>query len=97
MALCLDDKQSFLDKRHIHFDDNQRLVLKESFAKDPYPTQDTIKILSDVLGVDKRKVRRWFSSERCRLRKKKVPFPTQCKLSNLSHEILAFGVELTMY
>ena len=66
---CLDDKQSLLDERHIHLDDNQRSVLKESFAKHPYPNQDTLRNLSDVLGVDKRKLHNWFISEGCRLKK----------------------------
>ena len=86
----LDEKQPLLDKRHQFLNDNQRSMLTQWFAKDLYPKQDTIRYLSDVLGVDKGKVYRWFITERKRLKKKKIALPAQCKLNNFLMEIFAF-------
>ena len=58
------------------FDGNQRSVLKQWFAKDPYPSMDTIRNLSDVLGVDKRKVYSWFEVQRRKLPKGEIPLIT---------------------
>ena len=82
---CLDEKRTLFDKCHKYLDDHQRSVLQEWFAKDPYPKKDTIRNLSNVLGLDKRKVYNWFNIKRSTLRKKKLPLPAQCKLLTVSY------------
>ena len=91
MCKCLDKKQASLDKHQQCLNDNQRSVLKECFAKNPYPKQDKIRKLSDALGVDKRKVYNWFTNERNRLKKNKIPLPAQSKSIILLLEIFEFG------
>ena len=67
----LGEKGSKLSQTQRYFDHNEISLLKQCFAKDPYPKQNMIKSLSDVLGVDKRKVYRWFIRERLKSRRKK--------------------------
>ena len=96
MSKCLDEKQASLDKNQQFLNDNQRSVLKQWFAKDPYPKRDTIRKLSDTLGVDKRKVYNWFNNERNRLKKNKIPLPAQSKSIILLLEIFQFGFGYTL-
>ena len=77
---CIDMKHSRLRKAQRHFHDYEISMLKQSFSNDPYPTQYTIKNLSDALGVDQITVYNWFSKERIRRKKGKVHMPKQCKL-----------------
>ena len=69
---CLDEKQSRLKKTWRVFNNDQISVLKESFARDPYPKQDTLRNLSDVLGVHKRKVYNWFYKKRKNIKKEEI-------------------------
>ena len=62
-----------LDKIHSHtaakLNDNQKSVLKESFAKEPYPSKDTRQKLSEKLGLKVKTVYNWFKDERGRILK----------------------------
>ena len=48
--------QSIFDEYRRNLSDNQRSVLEQWCARDPYPTHDTIRSPSDVIGVSKRRV-----------------------------------------
>ena len=55
MSQLVDGKQLRPDKWHKYLDNNQKSLLKQWFEKDQYPTTDTIRHLSNTLGVDKGK------------------------------------------
>ena len=75
--VCLDRPNSTLCKPPMRtFDDSQRSFLKQLFAKDQYPTQDTIRNLSDVLEVDIKKVYKWFRVQRTKLPKGEILLTT---------------------
>lgn len=98
MSGCVDGKQSRPDKWHRFLNDNQRSVLNQWFQKDQYPTQDTIRNLSNSIGVDKGKVHNWFNIKRSKLRKSGMPL-TQCKLKDIINQssTTAFGQTINVY
>ena len=49
--------------------DEQRSVLAQSFANEPYPSKDTCQKLSEQLGLRKATVNNWFKWERVRTKK----------------------------
>ena len=48
---------------------NEKLVLKQSFANNAYPTTDTVRNLSKTLGFSIIKVMGWFNYERAKRKK----------------------------
>lgn len=44
--------------------DNQKSVLKQTFANSAYLTKETMKNLSQQLGLSEKTVSRWFSTKR---------------------------------
>ena len=67
----LGEKQSKSSQKR-YFDHNQISLLKQYFAQDPYPKQDTLKSLSDMLGVHKMKVYNWFYRKRAKSTRNKL-------------------------
>ena len=61
------------------FSVEQRLVLRQSFEKEPYPSQDTLKNLSEMVGESKQKVKRWFDNERKKKKHKSIKESTESK------------------
>ena len=66
---CVANVKSMLRGPPNYLDKNQLLVLRESFENDIYPTADTIRSLSDSLGLSRPQVTIWFRNERVKLRK----------------------------
>ena len=54
-------------------------LLKESFAKDPYPSRDTLRNISEIVGQSELRVYRWFNEERRKERDKKIKLSTESK------------------
>ena len=59
--------------------EKQSSVLMESFVKDPYPTWDTLRNVSEVIGLSEQKVYRWFDEERSKERDNKIKISTERK------------------
>ena len=62
--------------------DEQRLVLRQSFEEEPYPSQDTLKSLCEMIGESERKVIMWFGNQRKKEREKKIKISTESKYIN---------------
>ena len=67
------------------------------FTKDPYPTLDTIRNLSDTLGVDKFKLYNWFNLKRSKLRRSGMVFPRKYDPEGLLLETSAIGFGQTIH
>ena len=50
----------------------QRSLLRKSFSKETYPSQDTLRNLSQMVGLSKHQVYQWFCNERRNERNKKI-------------------------
>ena len=57
---------------------SEKLMLKQSFTNNAYPTRDTVKNISEALGFSTRKVKYWLRRER--LKRTKIQVATSCKL-----------------
>ena len=53
----------------VRFTENQMSVLKQSFANDPYPMEETLTELSQQLGLTNKQVKGWHQRQRKKLRK----------------------------
>ena len=59
----------------IHVSDEQKLMLRQSFAEEINPSLDTLRSLSEAVGLSEQRIHKWFSNERNRRKKKEVePF-----------------------
>ena len=59
------------------FSDEQKSVLRQSFAKQAYPSEDTLKSLSKVVGLSEQVIHTWFRNERERKRGKRTERSTK--------------------
>ena len=97
MFACLDGKQSRQVKQYRHLNANQKSVLMQWFTKDPYPTLNTLRNLSDALGVDKLKLYNWFNWKRSELRRSGMVLPRKCELKDILIETSASEFGQTTY
>ena len=75
--LCLHSDK--IHAREEMINDEQRSVLKQSFADETYPSEDTIQKLSKQLGLKKILLYIWFRNERNKLRKRESRLLPKCK------------------
>ena len=70
-------------KRRCLFTDDQRSVLKQIFANEPYPSQSTLEQLVGELSLPMNKIANWFHNSR--MRGKTTPRPLSISASSLNN------------
>ena len=78
VSVCLDEIETYKHKSRRRLYDEEKSVLKQSFAENLYPTMETIRNLSKTLGFSTLRVNNWFNYERRKKNKTQVSEP--CKL-----------------
>ncbi|GAB1599610.1 homeobox protein cut-like 1, partial [Argonauta hians] len=57
----------------IFFTEEQKEILRQAYAQDPYPNQNTIEVLASELGVGVKTVINWFHNHRMRAKQQQHP------------------------
>ena len=72
MHLCLGERPHFLSV-------DEKLVLIQSFAKENYPSRNTIRNLAEVLGLSEQRVILWFAHKRETEKRKRIKLSPESK------------------
>ena len=73
LCICsyLDEVPLRSGKVRVILADHQKLILMEIYAKESHPSKETIRKLSEVIGLSELKVEYWFCNQRRKDREKK--------------------------